>query len=79
MLRVGVGLSTERDSGRAAAGAAASSGATTGAAVGACAKAIKITSSAFQGWTAERSRCDNRSRKMRARLGPDRKLETECL
>jgi hypothetical protein len=31
------------------------------------------------GWTAERSRCDNHSKVFRARLGPDRLLEIECL
>lgn len=44
-----------------------------------CEKAIKITSSAFDGWTAERSRCGDHSNKFRARLGPDRLLQTECL
>jgi hypothetical protein len=32
-----------------------------------------------EGWTAERSRCSNRSNFLRARLGPDRKLQIECL
>jgi hypothetical protein len=44
-----------------------------------CIKVIKIGSSAFDGWTAERSRCGNHSTKFRARLGPDRLLQTECL
>lgn len=39
----------------------------------------KIGSSAKQGWTAERSRCDNRSTLVRARLGPNRLLQIECL
>jgi len=40
---------------------------------------IKLTDSSWKGWTPERSRCDNRSTKIRARLGPDRLLEIECL
>jgi hypothetical protein len=32
-----------------------------------------------QGWTAERSRCDDHSTKLRARVGPGRRLEMECL
>ncbi|MEX0272248.1 hypothetical protein AB3R30_24310 [Leptolyngbyaceae cyanobacterium UHCC 1019] len=39
----------------------------------------KIGSSARNGWTAERSRCDNRSTLVRARLGPSRLLQIECL
>jgi hypothetical protein len=30
-------------------------------------------------WTPERSRCDDRSKRIRARLGPDRLLQIECL
>lgn len=33
----------------------------------------------IQGWTAERSRCENHSNTFRARLGTDRLLEIECL
>jgi hypothetical protein len=44
-----------------------------------CKKAIKLSSSAFAGWTPERSRCGNHSTRIRARLGPDRLLQTECL
>lgn len=45
-----------------------------------CVGAVKkIGSSAKQGWTPERSRCDNRSTLIRARLGPNRLLEIECL
>ncbi len=40
---------------------------------------IKFGSSAWNGWTPERSRCGNRSRKIRARLGPKRLLQIECL
>ncbi len=40
---------------------------------------IKFGSSAWNGWTSERSRCDNRTSLLRARLGPDRSLEMECL
>jgi hypothetical protein len=40
---------------------------------------IKIGSSAWNGWTAERSRCGDRSTKIRARLGPSRLLQIECL
>jgi hypothetical protein len=54
-------------------------GATSGDALSKCKKAIKITSSAFQGWTPERSRCNNKSGHLKARLGPDRLLQTECL
>lgn len=32
-----------------------------------------------EGWTAERSRCRSRSNHLRARLGPSRKLQIECL
>lgn len=39
----------------------------------------KIGSSAWNGWTAERSRCGNRSTLIRARLGPNRLLQIECL
>ena len=44
-----------------------------------CKKAIKLGSSAFEGWTPERSRCGNHSTQIRARLGHDRLLQTECL
>src|SRR5262249_44058509 len=44
-----------------------------------CLKTIQIGSSAFKGWTPERSRCSDHSTKIRARLGPDRLLETQCL
>lgn len=44
-----------------------------------CKKMIKLGSSAFEGWTPERSRCGNHSTRIRARLRPDRLLETECL
>jgi hypothetical protein len=40
---------------------------------------IKLGSSAWEGWTAERSRCNDRSTKVRARLGKDRLLQIECL
>lgn len=40
---------------------------------------ISIDTSDVDGWTAERSRCDSRSSLIRARLGPDRLLEIECL
>ncbi|MCM3873631.1 MAG: hypothetical protein ND895_23340 [Pyrinomonadaceae bacterium] len=40
---------------------------------------IKLGTSAWNGWTPERSRCGNRSRNIRARLGPNRLLEIECL
>jgi hypothetical protein len=46
---------------------------------GACLKSISIGSSAFQGWTPEQSRCGNFSTYFKARLGPDRLLQTECL
>jgi len=44
-----------------------------------CVKTIELGSSAFRGWTPERSRCSDHSTKIRARLGPDRLLETECM
>jgi hypothetical protein len=44
-----------------------------------CLKVIKIGSSAFMGWTPERSRCGDHSTHFRVRLGPDRLLETQCL
>lgn len=40
---------------------------------------LKVGSSAWSGWTPERSRCDDRSTNIRARLGPDRLLQIECL
>ena len=38
----------------------------------------KFDSSAWQDWTPERSRCSNRSKKIRARLDSNRKLEIQC-
>ena len=42
---------------------------------------IKIPdgTSAVDGWFPERSRCDTRTNRVRARLGPNRRLEIECL
>lgn len=40
---------------------------------------IVLGSSAHKGWTPERSRCSNRSNRIRARLGPDRLLQIQCL
>ncbi len=40
---------------------------------------ISIASSEWQGWTPERSRCSNHSRKIRARLGPNRLLQIQCM
>jgi hypothetical protein len=40
---------------------------------------IKLGSSAWNGWTPERSRCDKRSTLIRARLGSKRLLQIECL
>lgn len=40
---------------------------------------IKPPYTTISGWTAEKSRCDNRSSVIRARLGRDRLLEIECL
>ena len=40
---------------------------------------LTFTSSVWKGWTKERSRCDNRSTKIRARLGPWNELQIECL
>jgi hypothetical protein len=33
----------------------------------------------FAGWTPERSRCGDHSTRIRARMGPDRLLQTEYL
>jgi hypothetical protein len=44
-----------------------------------CKDAVKLGASAFNGWTPERSRCDNRSTLIRARLGKNRLLQIECL
>jgi hypothetical protein len=60
-------------------GAAVASDGAASPAVTSCLKTIKLGSSAFHGWTPERSRCGDHSTKFRARLGPDRLLETECL
>jgi hypothetical protein len=49
------------------------------ASLAACTRLIKFGSSAWKGWTPERSRCGNHSTRLRARLGPDRLLQTECL
>jgi hypothetical protein len=40
---------------------------------------LQVGSSAWKGWTPERSRCDDRSNRIRARLGPNRLLQIECL
>lgn len=40
---------------------------------------LKLGSSAWNGWTPERSRCGDRSRNIRARLDGGRKLLIECL
>ena len=40
---------------------------------------LKFGSSARDGWTPERSRCGSRTSRVRARLGPDRQIEIECL
>jgi hypothetical protein len=44
-----------------------------------CIKAVSLGSSAFRGWTPERSRCSDHSKRIRVRLGPNRLLQTECL
>jgi hypothetical protein len=54
-------------------------GASTGDAGAKCLKSVKLSSSAFQGWTPERSRCNNHSGHLKARLGPHRLLQTVCL
>src|SRR5262249_18542826 len=38
-----------------------------------------FTSSVWKGWTKEKSRCDDRSTRIRARLRPLRELQIECL
>jgi hypothetical protein len=40
---------------------------------------LKLGSSEWKGWTPERSRCSNHSKRIRARLDGDRKLLIECL
>jgi hypothetical protein len=40
---------------------------------------VSVHPSDSAGWTAERSRCSNHSSVFRARLGPDRLLQIECL
>jgi len=40
---------------------------------------LKIGSSEWNGWTPERSRCGNRTNRIRARLDGDRKLLIQCL
>lgn len=40
---------------------------------------LKIGSSAWNGWTPERSRCDSRTNRIRARLDGNRKLLIQCL
>lgn len=40
---------------------------------------FSVTTSDWKGWTAERSRCSNRSNKIRARLEGNRKLRIQCL
>jgi hypothetical protein len=40
---------------------------------------LTVTPQSSDGWTAERSRCSNRSSKIRARLGSGRLLQIECL
>jgi len=62
----------------AAVGTAATDGAGAGA-TASCVKVVSLGSSAFEGWTPERSRCSDHSSRIRVRLGPDRLLQTECL
>ena len=40
---------------------------------------VSIGSSAWFGWTPERSRCNNHSTRIRARIAPGRLLQIECL
>jgi len=40
---------------------------------------LTFTSSVWKGWTKEKSRCDDRSTRIRARLRQDRVLQIECL
>ena len=40
---------------------------------------VKAGSKVWEHWTAERSRCGDRSKKFRARLGPGRSLQIECM
>jgi hypothetical protein len=47
--------------------------------VASCKDAVKPGASSSQGWTPERSRCNNRSTLIRARLGTNRLLQIECL
>jgi hypothetical protein len=52
---------------------------TAAASLASCEKVFQLGSSAWEGWTPEQSRCGNHSTRIRARLGPDRLLQTECL
>jgi hypothetical protein len=40
---------------------------------------LTFASSAWKGWGKEKSRCENRSTRIRARLGPWRQVQIECL
>ncbi|HEU0207699.1 MAG TPA: hypothetical protein VFQ78_01840 [Candidatus Udaeobacter sp.] len=40
---------------------------------------LTFASSVWKGWTKEKSRCDDRSTRIRARLRPWRELQIECL
>jgi hypothetical protein len=45
----------------------------------ACSMTVNVYSADASGWTAEQSRCNDHSNMLRARLGPDRLLETLCV
>jgi hypothetical protein len=62
-----------------AVGAAVLSDGTGAPSLAGCAQAVTFKTSAVNGWTPERSRCDSHSHRIRARLGPDRLLQTQCL
>ncbi len=62
-----------------AVGATIVSSGTGAPALAACVKVLTFGSSAWNGWTAEQSRCSDHSVKIRARLGKDRLLQTECM
>jgi hypothetical protein len=62
-----------------AVGATVATAGTAAAGLAACVKVLNFGSSAWDGWTAEQSRCGDHSTRIRAKLGPDRLLQTECL
>lgn len=50
-----------------------------GSGTSSCSTTVNVVSSDSAGWTAEQSRCNDHTNMFRARLGPDRLLETLCV